>query len=269
LGAAFGKAERNRPDAYAIFDDLIRRNMDSLKKYRKNIYSQNGEDGVIEEILSRLKIAKGFFVEFGAWDGKNLSNTYNLLEQGWKGVHIEGDKQKFEELVKTASTFPDQLEIINAFVQPDGDNNLDSLLSTTHCPEDVDLMSIDIDSNEWHIWQSLNNYHPKIVIIEINSSIPVGIYQTHRDGICQGSSFSSTVELGKEKGYTPVCHTGNLILVRDELIGKLGLPARDLKYPELLLDYQWIRLTYDTSVLSQIRKEVRKKIKMLFKAHHP
>lgn len=72
--------------------------MKTLIKYRKNYYSQNGEDGVIEEILKRMGIKQGWFVEFGAWDGKYLSNTYALVEKGWKGVEIEGDKTKFEKL---------------------------------------------------------------------------------------------------------------------------------------------------------------------------
>ena len=65
--------------------------MSSLINFRKNLYSQDGEDGVIEEIFKRLSINKGTFVEFGAWDGKYLSNTFALLQKNWAGVYIEGD----------------------------------------------------------------------------------------------------------------------------------------------------------------------------------
>jgi hypothetical protein len=55
--------------------------VDSLSKYRKNYFSQNGEDGVLEEILSRLDIKSGWCVEFGAWDGKTFSNTFQRLSR--------------------------------------------------------------------------------------------------------------------------------------------------------------------------------------------
>ena len=64
-------------------------------KYAKNIYSQNGEDGIIEELLKRLDIKNGWVCEFGAWDGINLSNTFRLVENGFNAVFIEGDQNKY------------------------------------------------------------------------------------------------------------------------------------------------------------------------------
>ena len=74
--------------------------MKTLLKYRKDYYSQNGEDGVIEEILRRMGIKQGWFVDVGAWDGKYLSNSFALVEKGWKGLEIKGDKTKFEDILK-------------------------------------------------------------------------------------------------------------------------------------------------------------------------
>ena len=70
-------------------------------KYKKDIYSQNGEDGIIEELLKRLDINSGWVCEFGAWDGIHLSNTYNLVKQNFNAVYIEGDKEKYTDLLKT------------------------------------------------------------------------------------------------------------------------------------------------------------------------
>jgi hypothetical protein len=240
--------------------------MSTLDEYRKNIYSQNGEDGVIEELCHRLDFSSGSFVEFGAWDGVYLSNTFNLLKNGWKGVYIEGDREKFSQLVSNLASFQSAYVPINAFVEAVGENSLDNLLSKTFLKPDFELLSIDIDSFDWYIWKSLANYQPGIVVIEINSSIPVGIYQTHRDERIHGSSFTATVDLAAKKGYTLVCHTGNLIFVRNDLVGKLDLPPDELMFPEILFNYSWKRLAYDYSISPQQRKllDSLSKIKRIF-----
>jgi hypothetical protein len=241
--------------------------MSTLENYRKNIYSQNGEDGVIEELCRRLKILSGSFVEFGAWDGIFLSNTYNLLKNGWNGVYIEGDTDKYHQLVNNLASFQDAIVTMNAYVEPVGENSLDNLLKKTLLKTDFDLLSIDIDSLDWYIWRSLINYQPKIVVIEINSAIPVGIYQTHRDERIHGSSFTSMVDLAAKKGYALVCHTGNLIFVRNDFVVKLDLPAEELMFPELLFNYGWKRLPYDYSISPQQRKllEILSRIKRFFR----
>ncbi len=240
--------------------------MSTLENYRNNTYSQNGEDGVIEELCRRLNISSGSFVEFGAWDGIYLSNTYNLLKNGWNGVYVEGDLDKYTQLVSNMAFFQEETVTINAYVEPVGETSLDNLLKRTFLKTDFELLSIDIDSLDWYIWRSLQNYQPKIVVIEINSAIPVGIYQTHRDERIHGSSFTAMVDLAGKKGYTLVCHTGNLIFVRNDFVVKLDLPAEELMFPEVLFNYGWKRLTYDYSISPQQRKllDVLTKIKRFF-----
>ncbi len=216
--------------------------MKTLLKYKKNYYSQNGEDGVIEEILKRLGIKQGWFVEFRAWDGKHFSNTYNLVEEGWKGIEIEGDNKKVDDLKKNFVNHKDDILVICEYVSVNGEKSIDNILSKTPIPKDFDIISIDIDSYDWQVWNSFNNYKPKIVIIEINSSIPPGIESIH-DGKKQGSSFTSTLKLGVKKGYKLVCHTGNLIFVRNDLVDKLNLPDKELNNPESLFITTWIYKT--------------------------
>lgn len=224
--------------------------MASLNQYAKNIYSQNGEDGIIEEVLKRLDISSGSFVEFGAWDGQHLSNTYRLLEQGWEGVYIEGDNTRYQDLLNNMKKFEGKVDPVKAFVSISGESSLDNLLASTRVNKDFDILSIDIDSYDWHIWQSLKNYQPKIVIIEINSYIPVGIFQTFRENSeNQGSSFSSTIDLGTKKGYVAVCHTGNLIFVREDLVSKLNLPDVEIQFPEVLFDTSRIQLSFKGDLL--------------------
>ncbi len=209
----------------------------NLLNYQKNVTSQCGEDGIIEEICARLDIGTGFFVEFGAWDGIHCSNTYNLLAKNWQGVYIEGDEKKYVELNNTRNRFPRQIISICAYVRCEGSNTLDNILAQTPTPVDLDLMSIDIDSYDWQVWYSLLNYHPTIVVIEGNSTVLPGIWQTHQEGVVTGSSFTALVALGESKGYKLVCHTGNLIFVRKEFIDKLNLNPLNLAFPETLFNY--------------------------------
>lgn len=97
--------------------------MKNLDSYKENVFSQNGEDGVIGEMLIRLGIASEsslqsprWCVEFGAWDGKHLSNTFALVKKhAWNAVYIEGDPQKFIDLEKTALEFSTIIPVL-AFV---------------------------------------------------------------------------------------------------------------------------------------------------------
>ena len=161
-----------------------------LINFRKNIFSQNGEDGIIEEIIKRLELKDLEVCEFGAWDGKHLSNTFNLVKNfNARAVYIEGDKKKYQDLIKTAKQFPNILPI-NAFVSHKNDkNSLDNLLSRTFLKKDFDLLSIDIDGHDLEVVFHLQNYSPKIIIIEINSSMLPGIRHMHSIKI-KGNSFS-------------------------------------------------------------------------------
>jgi hypothetical protein len=210
----------------------------NLLAYRDDKYSQSGEDGIIEEICCRLGIKEGWFVEFGAWDGKHLSNTYYLLaNRGWQGVLIECDPEKYKALLHTKEAYPERLYTLCAMVGFEGESRLDSLLAKTPVPQTFELLSIDIDSYDWQVWNALERYSPRIVIIESNSAIPPGISQIHNPPACYGASFTALVDLGRSKGYQLVCHTGNCFFVRDDLVPNLNLDAKLLASPELLFNY--------------------------------
>ena len=214
-----------------------------FNKFGNNVHSQNGEDGIINEIFNQLNLNEAhnyWCVEFGAWDGIYLSNTFALVEKGWNAVYIEGEPVRYKDLLKTKQKF-EKIIPIEAFVaKTSGEkNSLDNLLASTNIPKDFELLSIDIDSYDCDVWESLSNYQPKVVIIEINSNVPPGIHWRHGDKT-QGNSFSSTLKVGINKGYTLVCHTGNLIFVRSDLIAKLDFPKRYIEYPELLFINGWL-----------------------------
>jgi hypothetical protein len=199
-------------------------------QFAKNVFSQNGEDGVLWEILTRLGVQKnGWVAEVGAWDGKHLSNTFALVrDHGFKAVYIEGDPTKYRDLLQTVSEHPPgTIHPVCRRLEIDGKNggSLQSILQTTPIPYDFTLLSIDIDSFDYWAWKKLELYRPIVVVIEINSSIsPVEWKVFGEKGHADGTSFLPTLLLGYEKGYRFVCHTGNMIFVRRDRADKLGLP---------------------------------------------
>lgn len=216
-----------------------------LLDFRNDVFSQNGEDGVIAELLQRLGLDSSrdrWCVEFGAWNGKHLSNTFHLVKSAaWNAIYIEGDRRKYPDLVRTAREYS-RIRPIEAMVtgESGSGSTLDDLLSGTELPTDYDLLSIDIDSSDLDVWAHHLQFQPKVVVIEINSSIPPGILQWHTSARQNGNSFSSTLNVAHEKGYTLVCHTGNLIFVRNELEEAVGLPEIDKRFPDRLFIWDWV-----------------------------
>jgi len=207
---------------------------------KNNVYSQNGEDGCIKAILTKLAIKSGWICEFGAWDGVHLSNTFALIEKGFNGVFIEGDRAKFENLKKTADKFPN-ITPVCSYVdhREDSKHTLDDILVRTDCVENFVLLSIDIDSYDYQVWKSFRNYRPRIVIIEINSAVDPSRMDYIHDPAqgMQGTSFGPTLQLAKEKGYQLLCHTGNMIFIRDEDAGAFEIP----KDPISCFRQDWIK----------------------------
>ena len=140
--------------------------------YKKNISSQSGEDGIIEEIFRRIKNLLDYqCCEFGAWDGKHLSNTYNLIKNhNYKALLIEGDKKKFQIL--NSNFLNDKVIKLNKFVEFEGKNTLDNILENNNFNKNFDFLSIDIDGNDYHIFDSLKKFLPKLISIEYNPTIP-------------------------------------------------------------------------------------------------
>jgi hypothetical protein len=224
-------------------------------KYCKNIYSQNGEDGILEQLIKELEITQGTFCEFGASDGINSSNTYNLIyHYNFSGMAIELDRSRYERCVANYRQFP-QVQVYNgAVLYNDPQYDLNAWLKKGNLPYDFDILSIDIDCDDYYVWEGLTDFMPKIVIFETNSyadpvyeELPRFPSTKHNryllkewqpDRIAMGCSFMSGVMLGLKKGYVPVAYTGNITFVRRDLVAKLR------EFPYLVSDnpYDYLKL---------------------------
>jgi hypothetical protein len=260
--AACQASEVSPGDSHCLYSNTF------VRTYAFNEHSQNGEDGILAELLLRLGVPEdrgGWVCEFGAWDGRYLSNTFSLVKKGFQGVFIEGNTSKFQDLLETVHQYPNIIPL-NAFVHfsANHERGLDNLLQRTPIPFDFDVLSIDVDSYDYHIWDSLKQYAPKIVVIEMNSQIgtdvehvydisdlvrselesAAGVVESRESGVVEsdgfmeyelgGSGFRSTLELGRSKQYSFVLHvgSGNMIFVRNDLFPKL-----DIEYANVLENF--------------------------------
>lgn len=192
-----------------------------LVKYARDITSQYGEDGIIEQIINIIgdKVSK-YSVEFGAWDGKHLSNTWNLIHnRNWSGCYIEGNFQRFTQL-KNSYLSSEQVTCIHAMVgdSTDPKNSLSNLLKIAGAPNKIGLLSIDIDGNDYAVWRDFTGFDVDIVCIEFNPTLPPNMEYIDEGGRAfMGSSALSLTKLAQSKGYELVaCTFSNCIYVKQE-----------------------------------------------------
>lgn len=195
-----------------------------ITHYGKTLFSQNGEDGIIQEIFNRIGTENKFFVEFGVQSGIECNTTCLLLKK-WNGLWIEADKKyfslinkNFEEPIKKG-----QLKVKNDFVTPE---NIESIFNEFNIPKNFDLLSIDIDSTDYWVWKSITNYKPRLLVIEYNAAyFPPIVWIKNRNepiwnkDINMGASLQALHDLNKLKGYTLVgCDFNgvNAFFVRDD-----------------------------------------------------
>lgn len=173
-------------------------------KYAGNVFtSQNGEEGLLIECLSRMKIKTGHAVEIGANNGLWLSNTALLLKEGWTGKMVESNHSLYMQAVENWKTYP-SVSVTNSHV--------DAYNINAFVDEKCDVLSIDTDGQDYAIFKALKA-KPRIVIIEIDSSIHPTEDRFNNEG---GAGYLPMVKLGIEKGYFLLCHTGNLVFVANE-----------------------------------------------------
>ncbi|MBW2425311.1 MAG: FkbM family methyltransferase [Deltaproteobacteria bacterium] len=204
-----------------------------LERFARRVYSQGGEDGVLLRLFEWIGVRHHFFVEFGAWDGRHLSNTAHLrLHHGWQGLLLEGSDRADGVLVKR--------ERVDA-------ENVERLFRRYEVPRDFDLLSIDIDGNDYWVWKAIESFQPRVVIVEYNvfflpeTAKTIAYDADHawdkeRYGTYHGASLAALEKLGRGKGYALVYtepYSPNAIFVRLE-----DLP-RDIRLPTLAELTRW------------------------------
>lgn len=183
----------------------------NLETSERKVRSQNGEDGVLEAIFAEIGVTNRYVVEFGAGDGNECNAAY-LLEQGWHGLLMDGAQSKNSRVHQ---------EFITA-------ENISLLFAKYQVPNEFDLLSIDMDGNDYWVWQAIQ-HRPRVVVIECNAHVPPPTRSVSKyDPLFRwngsdyyGASLAAMQSLGQRKGYALVyCErTGtNAFFVANELI---------------------------------------------------
>lgn len=196
-----------------------------FQEYRYSVYSQSGEDGIIAHIFQVIGFQSYYAVEFGAWDGIHLSNIRNLiLEHDISALFIEGDPDKAKDGIQNYTSYP-KVKFATEYVGVKKYRRLDDILDINAVPQNVDIISIDIDGWDYWVWDSLENYRPRVVIVEFNATMyrDWAVINPSDEQTRTGSSARAFVELGVRKGYELLSIVGaNLIFCIREEFYKFG-----------------------------------------------
>jgi hypothetical protein len=197
-----------------------------LQRFEHQVFSQNGEDGVLAEIFRRIGTTDRTFLEIGVGDGLENNTTF-FLAQGWKGWWLEGGDAEVEKIRETfyEPLGKGTLVLKQAMITAE---NISGILADLKVPTEFDLFSLDIDRNTYFIWRALKHLRPRVMVIEYNSTYPPPLewtveYRAEMVYNCtsyMGASLSAYEKLGAELGYALVgCETSgiNAFFVRRDL----------------------------------------------------
>ena len=202
-----------------------------LTRFELQVFSQNGEDGVIAEILRRIGTGGRSFVEFGVAGGVEANCVLLADVFGWHGLFIEGEPRLASQLTRKYAANA-SVTTRRAMVTPE---NIEALFAEAAVPPEPDVLSIDIDGADYYIWQAIEHYRARIVVIEYNSSIdltrqllqPIDA-EAWDETAYYGASLAALEALGERKGYRLV-HTeltgNNAFFVREDLATSFAAPS--------------------------------------------
>jgi hypothetical protein len=206
----------------------------SLQDVEFKVFSQWGEDGIIEWLVSRLPAIPQSFVEFGVEDYGEANTRFLLSHRNWRGLVLDGSLANIEKIQSRARRWRNDLTAISAFITRE---NINELIGGAGLTGDIGLLSIDIDGNDYWVWGAINVVKPWIVVVEYNSVLgdlsPLTIpydanfrrMYAHSSGLYYGASAPALELLAGRLGYTLVGGNragNNMFFLRNDAMAMLG-----------------------------------------------
>lgn len=201
----------------------------SLREVECKVHSQVGDDGIIQWLINNIEIPNQEFLEFGVQNYKESNTRFLLKHDNWRGVVIDGNRKFIDYIKNDALYWKHDLKAIYSFITK---KNINDLIQQNFALQDIGLLSIDIDGNDYWIWKEITSIKPRIVICEFNSlwgmveevTIP---YQesfersnAHYSHLYFGASLQALKCLGERKGYRFIGTNSsgiNAFFVREDL----------------------------------------------------
>jgi hypothetical protein len=215
------------------FRQLEITNSTNLNEYEYQVYSQWGEDGIIQFLVKHILIEKKIFVEFGVEDYKQSNTRFLLVNNNWSGLIIDSSQKNISAIKNDKIYWNFNLKAICSFVSVE---NINEILMGNGLTGEIGLLSIDVDGNDYWIWEAITAINPIIVVVEYNYRFGIKTSVTipynkeferskaHHSMIYFGSSLKALLLLAKSKGYSFIgCNKNgvNAFFVRNDKINSV------------------------------------------------
>ena len=204
-----------------------------LSEVEFRVFSQWGEDGIIEWLAEHIAVPVERFIEFGVETFREANCRFLMQNRNWKGLVFDGSAANIAALATERAFWMHDLTAKSAFITAE---NIDGLIRDAGFAGPLGILSIDVDGNDFWIWESITSVEPAIVICEYNPifgdtravTVPYDPefrrFDAHYSGLYFGASIAALKHLGARKGYTFVGTNANGInafFVKDSLAGPL------------------------------------------------
>jgi hypothetical protein len=213
--------------------ELVISNLDEVEF---KVFSQWGDDGIIQYLINKLDIPNKVFIEFGVENYRESNTRFLLINNNWSGCVIDGSEKNIQYIKDDIISWGFELHSYAAFITKNNINGLLENFLNRGYDREIGILSIDIDGNDYWIWKEINTVNPIVVIIEYNCLFgiekPLTIpykddfdrVSAHSSKLYYGTSLLAACELAKEKGYAFIgCNSAgnNAYFIRKDKIGPL------------------------------------------------
>ncbi|MHA4808698.1 hypothetical protein ACX0G9_11360 [Flavitalea flava] len=206
-----------------------KKDVKDLEEVEFQVFSQRGEDGILQYIISRIDIPNRIFIEFGVENYTEANTRLLLINNNWSGLVIDGNELNIRFIKNDFIYWKYDLTALHSFITRE---NIDGLITSyTEC-RDIGLLSVDIDGNDYWVWEAIESISPRIVVCEYNSafgrSMKVSVpydpgfvrSRAHYSDLYFGASLGAFCHLAEKKGYDFIGTAGagvNAFFVRKDL----------------------------------------------------
>jgi hypothetical protein len=222
-----------------LLANQVRSSARSFRESEFKVFSQFGDDGIIQYLIARLEIPQELstFVEFGVQDYSESNTRFLLLNDNWRGLVMDGDRGNIESIKVRDMYWRHDLTALCRWIDRD---NINAILEESGFAGRIGILSIDIDGNDYWVWQRIESVRPVIVIAEYNSVFGAGQAITvpydpafnrtkaHYSNLYWGASLPALAGLGRSKGYAFIGANlagNNAYFVDESYLGRGGIAA--------------------------------------------